>query len=166
MITLGEMWRRLWRGTKPANDWEEERLGAGGLWSRTVLRLAVIFALLFGFVFFAFWWAGSAVRFSAARAANHTIPTWIVSGEVRDAVTRQPIPWAVIEDDPAGQPPLFRTDANIRGVFVLSTMAEPHRVRASAPGYAPRSIPIGRAWFIWMPHGKERKIIELSPLPS
>jgi len=56
-----------------------------------VLRLSVIFAILFGGVFFAFCWAGSAVRFGAARAADRTVPTWKIQGTVRDAMTRQPI---------------------------------------------------------------------------
>ena len=166
MSTLGGMWRRLWRGTRPVNDWEAEQEGAGGRWTRAVLRLAVIFALLFGCVFFAFWWAGSAVNFTAARAADRSVPTWIVNGVVRDAVTRQPIPWALIEDDPAGQPPFYRTDADLRGVFSHSTLAEPHRVRVSAPGYAPQLISIGRAWFVWMPRGSERRNFELVPLRS
>jgi hypothetical protein len=164
MSTLGEMWRSLWPGTKPVHDWEEDHEGAGGRWSRAVLRLAAIFALLFGCVFFAFWWAGSAVKFTAARAADRSVPTWRIDGVVRDAATRQPISWAVIQDDPGGQPPFFRTDADVRGVFLLSTLAEPHRVLVSAPGYAPQAIPIGRSWFVWMPSGKERKEIDLFPL--
>jgi hypothetical protein len=164
MSTLGGMWRRLWRGTNQTNDWEEERESAGERWSRAVLRLAVIFGLLFGFVFFAFWWAGAAVSFTAARAADRSVPTWIVSGGVSDAVTNQPIPWALIEDDPAGQPPFFRADADIRGIFALSTLAEPHRIRVSAPGYSSQVFLIGRAWFIWMPRGKESRNIRLSPL--
>ena len=165
MSTLGGMWRSLWRGTKSRDDWEEAQEAAGGLWSRAVLRLAVIFVLLFGCVFFAFWWAGSAVRFTAARAAERSVPTWIVGGVVRDSDTRQPVPWALVEDDPAGQPPFFHVDADFRGVFSLATLAEPHRVRVSAPGYLRKLIPIGRAWFIWMPRGKERRNIDLVPLP-
>ena|SRR6476659_6654793 len=160
----GGMWRSLWRGTKPAEDWDDEQDAAGGRWSRAVLRLAIIFALLFGFVFVAFWWAGSAISFTAARAAYRSVPTWQIDGVVRDAITRQPIPWAVIEDEPGGQPPLFHTDADVHGVFLLSTLAEPHRVLVSAPGYTPKAIPIGRVWFVWMPSGKERKEITLFPL--
>jgi fatty acid desaturase len=87
------------------------------MWVPAALRLSLVFGLLFGGVFFAFRWAGSAVRFSAARAADRSFPTWRVTGTVRDAVTQQPIPWALVEDDPAGQPPLFRADADYRGVF-------------------------------------------------
>ncbi|MEO8370992.1 MAG: carboxypeptidase-like regulatory domain-containing protein [Candidatus Solibacter sp.] len=164
MSTLAGMWRSLWRGTKPPDDWDDVPETAGGRWSRAVLRLAVIFGLLFGCVFFAFWWAGAAVNFTAARAADRSAPTWIVEGLVRDAVSHQPIPWAKVEDDPAGQPPFFHVDADIRGVYLLSTLAEPHHVRVSAPGYTPQIIPIGRAWFVWMPRGKERKEINLVPL--
>ena len=166
MSTLGGMWRRLWRGTRAVNDWEEDQGGAGGRWWRAVLRLAAIFALLFGCVFFAFWWAGSAVNFTAARAADRAAPSWTVNGVVRDSVTRLPIPWARIEDDPAGPPPFFRTDADLRGVFSHFTLAEPHKIRVSAPGYVNQSISIGRAWFVWMPRGKEQWMIELVPLRS
>jgi hypothetical protein len=128
-----------------------------------MLRLAVVFTLLFAGVFFAFWWAGSAVRFSAARAADRSAPTWRISGTVRDAATREPVPWALVEDDPAGQPPFFRTDADYHGAFELMTLAEPHRIRASAPGYHPLVLNIGPTWFLWMPSGNEKKNIELRP---
>jgi hypothetical protein len=83
---------------------------------------------------------------------------------VRDAVTHQPIPWALVEDDPAGQPPFFHADADYSGSFELVTLAEAHRVRVSALGYRPLFFDIGRAWFIWMPRGNEKKNIELLPL--
>ena len=79
MSTLGRMWRGLWRRYRPDPEWEEQT-ESGDFWIRSVLRLAIIFALLFGGVFFAFWWAGSAVRFSAARAGDRSLPTWRVSG--------------------------------------------------------------------------------------
>ena len=133
MSTPGRMWRGLWRAFRQGRESREEaesgELEPGGTWTRPVLRLAIVFALLFGCVFFAFWWAGSAVRFSAARAGDRSLPTWRISGTVRDAVTHQPIPWALVEDDPAGQPPFFRADAGYRGVFELVTLAEPHRIR-------------------------------------
>ncbi|MEO8592154.1 MAG: hypothetical protein ABI759_02430 [Candidatus Solibacter sp.] len=164
MSTLGGMWRRLWRGIKPASEWEDP--AAEGLWPRAILRLSILFAVLFAGVFFAFWWAGSAVRFSAARAADRVVPTWNISGVVLDATTHQPIPWARVEDDPAGQPPFFGTDADVRGIFSLATLAESHRVRCSAPGYTPRLLAIGRAWFLWLPRGAEYLKIDLTPLPS
>ena len=163
MSTLGRMWHGLWRGFRRDEDlWEE--VESRGAWMRPTLRLAVLFALLFGGVFFAFWWAGSAVRFSAARAGDRSAPTWRVWGTVRDAVTHQPIPWALVEDDPAGQPPFFRADAGYSGTFELVTLAERHRIRVSAPGYRPLLVDVGRAWFVWMPRGDEKKNIELQPL--
>jgi hypothetical protein len=150
MSTPGRTWRGLWRKFRPDREpWEEAE--SSGMWMRPALRLAIVFALLFAGVFFAFWWAGSAVRFSAERAGARAFPTWQVSGTVRDTVTRQPIPWALVEDDPAGQLPFFHADADYRGGFNLVTLAEPHRIRVSAPGYRPVSLEIGRAWFIWMP---------------
>lgn len=163
MSTLGRMWRGPWRRFKQ-DDEAEDAAASGDSWFRTVLRLAIIFALLFAGVFFAFWWAGSAVRFSAARAADRTTPTWRISGTVRDALTHQPIPWALVEDDPAGTPPFFRAEADYSGAFELVTLAESHRIRVSAPGYHPQSVSIGRAWFAWMPRGNEKKNIDLRPL--
>src|SRR5450759_557825 len=168
MSTLGRMGRGLWRIFR--RDRESRDEAERGAWLPSALpsalRLAIVFGLLFGCVFFAFWWAGSAVRFSAERVAGRTAPAWRVSGTVRDAVTHQPIPWAVVEDDPAGQPPFFHADADYRGAFELLTLAEPHRIRVSAPGYRSLSLDIGRAWFVWMPRGNEKKNIDLPPLHS
>jgi hypothetical protein len=162
MSTLGRTWRGLWRRFRPEADSEEET-ESRQMWMRSALRLAIVFALLFAGVFFAFWWAGSAVRFSAERAGDRTVPTWRVSGTVRDAVTHQPISWALVEDDPSGPPPFFHADADYGGVFQLVTLAEPHRIRVSAPGYRPLTVDVGRAWFLWMPRGNEKKNIDLQP---
>ncbi len=162
MSTLGRMWRGPWRRFRQ-DDEAEDAAESGDSWVRPALRLAIIFALLFAGVFFAFWWAGSAVRFSAARAADRTTPTWRISGTVRDALTHQPVPWALVEDDPAGPAPFFRAEADYGGAFELVTLAEPHRIRVSAPGYHPESVSIGRAWFEWMPSGNEKKNIDLRP---
>jgi len=164
MNTLGGMWRKLWRGSEAPSEWDDPE--PEHLWRRTFLRLAIVFAILFSGVMFVFWWAGSAVKYSAARAAGLAVPTWIISGVVLDRVTGQPISWAQVEDDPAGHPPFFRTDADVRGKFSLSTLAESHRVRCSAPGYYPKVVQIGRAWFIWLPRGEERLRIELWPVAS
>ena len=165
MSTIRRMWRGLWRTFSLRREATEDA-GARESGLRNVLRLAIVFALLFGGVFFAFWWAGSAVRFGAERAGNRSVPTWRVSGTVRDAVTRQPVPWALVEDDPAGQPPFFRADADHHGVFELLTLAEPHRIRVSALGYRPLSLDVGRVWFLWMPRGDEQKNVDLLPLQS
>jgi hypothetical protein len=162
MRTLVTTWRGLWQRFRQHRD-SREAAESGETWTRPIVRLAGVFILLFAGVFFAFWWAGSAVRFSAARAGYRASPTWRISGTVRDAATREPVPWALVEDDPEGQPPFFRTDADYRGAFELVTLAEPHRIRASAPGYHPSVLNIGRAWFVWMPGGNEKKNIELLP---
>ena len=133
MSTLGRMWRGLWRRFRQEDE-PQDAAESGDSWVRPALRLALIFALLFAGVFFAFWWAGSAVRFSAARAADRTVPTWRISGTVRDAVTHQPIPWALVEDDPAGTPPFFRADADYGGAFELLTLANPTGSASRHPG--------------------------------
>src|SRR5215471_3720206 len=126
-------WQKLHAVRDADDDSIEDELAVSRLFVRHALRLTVVFCLLFGAVFLVFKWSGAAVRFSALRAAGEATPTWKVHGVVRDAATREPIPWARVEDDPAGQPPLFSTEADQSGVFELSTLAEPHRVRVSAP---------------------------------
>ena len=133
------------------------------LFARTALRLTAAFALLFGAVFFAFWWSGSAIRFGTARTAGVASPTWRITGTVRSAATGQPVPWAVVEDDPAGRPPFFRTDADHTGIYQLVTFAEPHRIRVSSPGYRAAVFDVGRAWFLWMPKGGEKVNVEINP---
>jgi fatty acid desaturase len=162
MNILGRMWRRLWREFRPEDE-SEEAADLRRLFAHTALRFTAAFALLFGLVFFAFWWSGSAIRFGAARAADRAAPTWRISGTVRNALTGQPIPWATVEDDPAGRPPFFRADADYTGAYELLTLAEPHKVGVSAPGYVRTRIEVGRAWFLWMPSGTEKKDVELSP---
>ena len=95
-----------------------------------------------------------------------SVPTLSLACDIVDAITHQPIPWALVEDDPGGPPPFFRTDAGYAGDFELVTLAEPHRIRVSAPGYYPLRVEIGRAWFVWMPRGNEKKNIDLLPLHS
>jgi hypothetical protein len=130
---------------------------------RLLLRWAAGFVILFGAVFLAFWWSGSAVRFSAARLTGSNPPTYRVWGDVRDARSGQLIPWAALEDDPAGDPPLFRAQADRNGAYSLLTLAEPHRIRVSAVGYLPTVLRVGKPWFIWWPRGDERRDISLVP---
>jgi len=152
----------LWRRLRP-DEVSEEDAELREIFVRSGLRVAAGFGLLFGMVFFAFWWSGAAVRFGAARAADRVVPTWRVLGTVRNAVTHDPIPWAGVEDDPAGKAPFYHTDASYSGVYELLTLAEPHRIRVTAPGYKGVIIDIGRAWFLWMPQGEEKRDIELQP---
>src|SRR4051794_12000024 len=118
MRILGAMWRRLWKEFRPEDE-SEEAVEMRALFARTAVRLTAAFALLFAGVFFAFWWSGSAIRFGAARAFDKAAPTWRLSGAVRNSTTGQPIPWATVEDDPAGQPPFFRADADYKGIYEL-----------------------------------------------
>ncbi len=135
----------------------EEKFETRGL----LLRWSAGFCLLFAGVFFAFWWSGSAIRFGAGRVAATNEPTYRVWGVVCDAQSGEPIPWAVIEDDPAGNSPYFRTDADMAGVYHLLTLAEPHRLRISAIGHRAATVNIGKPWFIWWPRGEERHDVKL-----
>lgn len=127
-----------------------------------IIRWAVAFSLIFAAVFFAFWWSGSALRFSAARVIDAAAPTWQVQGSVRDAATGQPVPWAEVQDDPGGRPPFYSTQADQHGHFTLLTLAERHKLRVTAPGYRAASVTVGRMWFIWMPKGAQLEDICLT----
>jgi hypothetical protein len=165
------MWSRLWhrlKTLKTKDEWTESPSASEDpelreIYVRTGLRVAAGFALIFGLVYFAFWWSGSAVGFGANRASGKVEPTWRVFGTVRNAVTREPIPWALVEDDPGGRPPLYHIDANYSGSYELITLAEPHRLRVSAPGYQSGSVQVGRAWFLWIPKGSESRDVLLVP---
>jgi hypothetical protein len=156
-------WSRLWRQTRADEERSEEDAELREIFVRTGLRAAASFALFFAAVCFAFWWSGRAVAFGAARAADRAAPTWRVRGTVRNAITQEPIPWAAVEDDAAGRPPLYHTEASYLGAYELVTLAEPHQIRASAPGYRSALVGVGRAWFLWLPGGEERREIELQP---
>jgi hypothetical protein len=148
---------------RPRSFEEEEAADLRKQFVRSGVRLALLFAVLVTGVYFAFWWSGSAIRFGAARAADRSVPTWQVSGTVRDASTRAGIAWARIEDDPRGNPPFFRADSDQHGVFTLQTLAEPHQVRVTAPGYRLSVVEVGRVWFLWMPRGRENRDVLLVP---
>jgi hypothetical protein len=129
---------------------------------RLAIRWTAAFAILFAAVFFALWWSGRAVRFGADRVSETVRPTWAVRGTVVDATTGQPVPWAVVEDHPAGHPPYYRTEADEHGNFTLLTLADRHAMRVSAPGYIPVTVTIGRPWFLWIPYGEESEKIVLT----
>jgi hypothetical protein len=138
---------------------QDERSEARGLFVRTTVG----FVLLFAFVFLAFWWSGSAIRFGAARVTASNAPTYRIWGIVCDARSGRSIPWAAIEDEPSGDPPLFRSDADAEGFYSLLTLAEPHNVRISAVGYRPVVVRIGKPWFVWWPRGDEHHDVSLPP---
>ena len=147
----------------PLSYAEEESADLRRDYIRQTVRWTLAFAGLFAVVFFAFWWSGSAVRFSASRIADRGAATWRVTGVVRNASTRQPVPWATIDDDSSGRPPFFHAEADQNGSFELVTLPESHRIRIGAPGYRPGTATVGRAWFLWLPKGQERLDLELSP---
>ncbi len=142
---------------------EEQSADLRRQYARHAIRLILAFALLFAGVFYAFWWSGAALRFGAARVGGRGTPTWHVWGTVRNRATHEAIPWAVVEDDASGRPPFYRTDADQNGKFELVTLAEPHWIRVSAPGFRSARVSVGRAWFLWLPNGREQHEIRLSP---
>lgn len=152
------------RETEPQGHFLSEEISAERHEARRqLLRLAIAFGLLFAGVFFAFWWSGSAVRFGGARVTDTSVPTWQVSGTVRNARTGEHVPWARLEDETAGTAPVYRAEADQHGAYTLLTLAEPHPVHVTAVGYRPAKINVGRQWFVWMPEGSERRDVELTP---
>jgi hypothetical protein len=134
----------------------DERAGALSEMARSIARAVLLLGIVGAGIATVLWWSGSTVRFAAARAANGGQPTWKVHGTVVDDRTGQAIPWAHVEDDPAGAPPFFSADANGSGEFHLMTLPERHRVRVRALGYAPVLVSVGPTWFTWRPSGSEK----------
>ena len=148
---------------RPPGFDEEQSADLRRHYARHALHLAAAFAVLFALVFLALRWSGAAVRFSAARVSDSATATWHIAGVVRSSVTHQPVPWATVEDDPHGRPPLYRTEADQFGTFQLLTLPEPHRIRVSAAGFHPLVLPVGRMWFLWLPEGSENRNVYLTP---
>ena len=156
------------RGSDPDPDrqasfLEEEAAEGRRFLPGQMVRWGIAFGLLFSAVFFFFWWSGSAFRFGAARVAEKPVASWKVAGFIRNALTGEPVPWAVIRDDPGGRPPFFRTDSDHRGAFELLTLAESHSIRVEAAGYRSQTVQVGRHWFVWWPYGEEKIEIRLQP---
>lgn len=143
--------------------WQEEERAARREMGRQFARWLVIFAAMFFFGCFVIWWAGQTVRYGAARSANHHAPPeWRIYGIVRDAQTGEAVPFAGIADGPDARQPRFHSMADHLGHFELHTLPERHEVTASALGYRPRTVKVGREWYAWMPSGDERVDFHLS----
>lgn len=138
---------------------EEDRLAL----HRTLARWILAFVVIFSFAAMAFWWSGSAVRYSAARVQNRSNPTYQVTGVVTDAQTHQPIPWAEISTDFQFGGAFFSTTTDQHGQYSINTLPEPHDLIVKANGYQSARVRVGKQWFSWTPHGSERKDAELTP---
>ena len=149
-------------GSQP-EFWREESLDDRREMRRLALRWGLLFFGLLAFMFFALWWASQALQFGASRVDGSARPTYVVSGFVRSAVTGAAVPFAAVTDEPASRPPLFETRADVRGSFILMTLAEPHKLRVSALGFKPGELRVGKAWYRWFPHGSERIEVRLEP---
>lgn len=128
---------------------------------RQAARWALVFAGLIAAMGAVLWWSSSAVHFSTSRIGGNTRATHRLHGIVRDSQTGMAVPWAEVYDDPAGNPPLFRTSAGFNGEFDYLTIAERHHIRVAAIGYNEARIPVGKQWFLWMPKGEETLTIRL-----
>jgi hypothetical protein len=133
---------------------------------RHVVRLLVVFLLLFAGVFSAFHWSAAAVRFGGLRVSGQASPTWQVTGVVTDKQTRQPISWARVEDDPDGRPPFYSTEADQAGRYRLLTLAEPHRIRISAPNYVTTLVEVGPSLVCVDSSREENRDLTCSPFQS
>jgi hypothetical protein len=144
------------------NFLDEERQEDRVSLHRSLVRWGLAFLTIFCFAGMAFWWSGSAVKYSAARVQNRSKPTYQVTGVVTDARTRQPIPWAEISTDFQFGGAFFSTTTDQNGQYSLNTLAEPHDLIVKANGYQSARVPVGRQWFSWTPRGSERRDAELA----
>jgi hypothetical protein len=138
---------------------QEDRLSL----HRTLARWILAFVLIFCCAAMAFWWSGSAVRYSAARVQNRSNPTYLVTGLVRDAATHRPIPWAEISTDFQFGGAFFSTSTDQNGQYSLNTLAEPQDLIVKANGYQSARVHVGKQWFSWTPRGSEKKDADLIP---
>jgi hypothetical protein len=145
------------------NFLDEERQEDRVSLHRTLARWILAFGVIFCFAAMAFWWSGSAVRYSAARVQNRSNPTYQVTGTVTDSRTHRPIPWAEVSTDFRFGGAFFSTSTDQNGQYSLNTLAEPHDLIVKANGYQSARLPVGKQWFSWTPHGSERKDTELTP---
>lgn len=143
--------------------WEEQAREDGPDLRRQILRWLLLFAGLTAAAVFVLWWSGSALHYTASRLDNSAAAGYKVSGIVRDSMSGAAIAWARVADTGEGKPPHFETTADREGKFELITISEPHRIQASALGYRPALIAVGRAWYMWMPKGAEHIDIHLQP---
>ena len=142
---------------------DEERSADRLAMHRTLARWILAFAVIFSFAAMAFWWSGSAVRYSAARVQNRSNPTYRVTGSITDSRTHQPIPWAEISTDFQFGGAFFSTTTDQNGQYSINTLAEPHDLVVKANGYQTSRIHVGKQWFSWTPHGSETENTELTP---
>lgn len=143
--------------------WQEEDARQKLDMRRLLLRFLLVFAVFLVSIVMVNWWAGAAVQFSASRTEGSTPARYRVFGRVIDARTGEPVPWAVVGDDPTGNPPVFQSSADQNGTYELMTVAEPHRLIVSALGYRSGAPLVGKPWYLWAPSGTERLDIRLEP---
>ena len=143
--------------------WKDEPVDDRQDMRKLAVRWGLFFVLILAFMLFALWWAGAAVHFSASRVDQSTSAAYRVYGQVRNAATGAPVPFAQVADDPAGRPPLFHTMADSSGSYTLMTIAEPHILRISALGFKPAEARVGKAWYRWLPRGSEQLDVVLQP---
>jgi hypothetical protein len=150
---------------RPASFPEEVARELRTRYRKLAIRYVIACAVLFAATYTVVRWSGATVRFAAARTGGRAVPTWTVAGVVRNSITHDAVPWVNVAGDPAGLPAHFRTEADLHGSFELTTIAEPHLLRITAPGYRSVTIPVGRTWFLWRPRGREQRDVELTPEP-
>lgn len=150
-------------GLRARNFFDEEREADRVALHRTMARWILAFVLIFCAAAMAFWWSGSAVRYSAARVQNRSKPTYQVTGVVTDAHTHQPVPWAEISTDFQFGGAFFSTTSDQNGRYFINTLAEPHDLVVKANGYQSARLHVGKQWFSWTPQGSEKLNAELVP---
>lgn len=145
------------------NFLDEERVADRLALHRSMARYILAFMVVFCFAAMAFWWSGSAVRYSAARVQQRTKPTYQVTGMVTDSRTHLPIPWAEISTEFQFGGAFFSTNTDQDGKYTIDTLPEPHDLVVKANGYQTKRFRVGKQWFSWTPGGSEIDNAELAP---
>ena len=147
------------------NFLDEERVADRHAMHRSLARWILAFIAVFCFAALAFWWSGSAVRYSADRVQQRTKPTYQVSGVITDSRSHQPVPWAEVSTEFQFGGAFFSTTTDQDGKYLLNTLPEPHDLVVKANGYRTNRIHVGKQWYSWTPHGSEKEDTELIPDP-
>lgn len=146
------------------NFLDEERQEARASFHRSIVRWGLAFVAIFAMAAMAFWWSGSAFRYSTARVQQRSRPTYEITGVITDSRTHKPIPWAEVSTDFQFGGAFFSTTADLDGQYTIETLAEPHDLVVKANGYQSARLHVGKQWFSWTPKGSERRDVALNPL--
>lgn len=167
--------RRPWKTNEPGEDediralfaaqnfLEEERAADRATIRRSAIKWTIAFGGLFLLTGLIFWWSGAAIKYSADRVQQRSVPTYEVTGTILDSRTHQPVPWVEVSTEFQFGGAFFSSSSDFGGHYTIDTLAEPHYLIFRANGYLPGRVQIGKQWFSWLPRGSEVHDVLLTP---